>query len=1244
MKKLIAGITSFVMALSLFSFLPSVSYTSAYAEQSIVQIVASKVKPTSAGDGYNFNGEQYFVVGDELDQVPLTIETWVYLPANWDTSKRPGSLLSSYAGNTNSPYFHFDLYSVSGHISPRFEYKDVLNTKVNSALAINFDTVEIKPGEWTHITIVSDPLHSAATCYKNGVLAETDYISGANTNSQWVTFDDRATDYPIAVGGDIRPGLEQTFKGSLYNMSLFSSQRTAQEIANDYANGVDANAESLLAHWNLDVNVGENVLDASANGIDLTYNKVWLDNGTTTPSDYDYTFAFVPDIQYLTENDTEYDTKQVERLYKWIADNAESQKIEFVAGLGDVTNYDLPSEWKVAYDAISQLNGVTNYSVINGNHDYGDPNKTVSYTKGDVTVTENKLGGTGINDYFGKDAQYTAQFTSSNGGGTFATNDYKNTYKKLTVGNNKWMFVNLDWDPSDEVLIWANKIVSANKDHKVVITLHNYMHGDGMLTDAERTSSAITNNTGVDVWNKFASLHENIKMVVSGHQEFNFITMTQSKGIHGNTVSQFLIDAQMIDSALMHALDPKDTAAADNDTFGWGEVDGIAAVALFRFSNGGSEVDVEYYSVTQEKYFYSANQFTFDLDADKDETNYVWGGAEVKPNGRGTESDPYIINHPGHLLWMADEIKKGDLSGSTPKDVTFDGVYFKQDADIDLQGMAIQSIGAYYSANSKQMSAFGGTYDGNGYSIKNGRVVPFLPRSASNGLLGHGTNRNWTDGLFGCIYGATIKNLTLDNLDIYSRGVTGGLVGRAIADEDGLATSDFNVIEGCRLTDSVKIYTTISNRKTISGGEFDGYYHIGVVGSIVGTAYATTIRGCTSAVEIEVDGNHTIVGGIAGNAGYNSVIENCSFTGGITLTEDVTLYDGAFGGIVGLVSPSASTTNGGKAEDNMEGNLVIKNSYNSGYFKYTGNKALTKNVYWGGIVGHARTMFDINKDKYPFLVENCYNLYAKETESVLANSDKYFAGGIVGYVLTGEYAEEDNIWLKDCYSVDIEEKGGEGTNEYRHNSNITLYGKNGVEVIENVGTTSAEEMTAQIKKIIIDTAYIQSGSKVANKWYTGEGAPTVSAFPGDMYLDSETNDVYQFVNGWEKICNIKGETGDNGVDGEDGKPGVDGQPGLNGSDGNKWFTGTELPTADMKENDFFLNTETYDLYQYKNSVWEKIGNIKGATGEQGPQGPQGEIGETGAKGAAGCAQNAMSVFGLVAGLCAIAFAFKKFTR
>jgi hypothetical protein len=323
-------------------------------------------------------------------------------------------------------------------------------------------------------------------------------------------------------------------------------------------------------------------------------------------------------------------------------------------------------------------------------------------------------------------------------------------------------------------------------------------------------------------------------------------------------------------------------------------------------------------------------------------------------------------------------------------------------------------------------------------------------------------------------------------------------------------------------------------------------------------------------------------------------------------------------------------------------------------------------------------MFDLNKNKYPFLVENCYNLYAKETEAILANSDKYFAGGIIGYVQTSEYATEGNIWLKDCYSVDVDEKGGIGSNEYRHNTNVTIYGNSGVEVIANVGTATADEMSAQIKKIIIDTAYIQSGSKIANKWYTGEGEPSVSAIPGDMYFDSLTSDVYQFVNGWEKICNIKGEAGKPGDAGADGNKwlvgkelpadgmkagdfflntetydlyqyvsdewskignikgtdGTVGAPGVPGVNGTTWFTGLELPEENMKENDIFLNLDTYDLYQYKNSEWVMLGNIKGADGEQG---------KTGATGAS-CGQNAMEIFGLVSGLCAVAFAFKKFTR
>jgi hypothetical protein len=53
------------------------------------------------------------------------------------------------------------------------------------------------------------------------------------------------------------------------------------------------------------------------------------------------------------------------------------------------------------------------------------------------------------------------------------------------------------------------------------------------------------------MWTKFASLHENVVMVISGHMESNTIMMNQAKGVHGNTVTQFLIDQQAVDKPYM---------------------------------------------------------------------------------------------------------------------------------------------------------------------------------------------------------------------------------------------------------------------------------------------------------------------------------------------------------------------------------------------------------------------------------------------------------------------------------------------------------------------------------------------------------------------------------------------------------------------------------------------------------------------------------------------------------------------
>lgn len=76
--------------------------------------------------------------------------------------------------------------------------------------------------------------------------------------------------------------------------------------------------------------------------------------------------------------------------------------------------------------------------------------------------------------------------------------------------------------------------------------------------------------------------------------------------------------------------------------------------------------------------------------------------------GSGTEADPYLIATKEHLSSL--ETLAKDASGNWPK--ILEGVYFKQIADIvyeDGEDMPRIGNGAW----------FAGTYDGDGYAIKN---------------------------------------------------------------------------------------------------------------------------------------------------------------------------------------------------------------------------------------------------------------------------------------------------------------------------------------------------------------------------------------------------------------------------------------------------------------------------------------------------------------------------------------------
>lgn len=472
-----------------------------------------------------------------------------------------------------------------------------------------------------------------------------------------------------------------------------------------------------------------------------------------------------------------------------------------------------------------------------------------------------------------------------------------------------------------------------------------------------------------------------------------------------------------------------------------------------------------------------------------------WDGkTATQPEGSGTKDDPYLIADAANLLWLQKQIPAADRVNDSHADVVagkytakFAGMYFLQTQDIDLNGKEFMSIG-YYFANAKRMGAFGGTYDGQGFAIRNGKIT------SQN--TGHGLNVNWGHGLFGMIHGATIKNIVLDNVQVEGHGIVGAIVGRAAATADDKEKGEtLNVIENCvvnaNCTVTAKYPTSVDTAKLSAA-----YDQASRAGGIVGMAYGTTVRYCVNHAAINVPGNWVMTGGVVGSAGYNTTVEYCVNTGKITY--DLATYQNkaecAVGGIVGFISPYST----GEVDKTLVGNTVIRNCYNSGIFYFNmGENVVGKALYWGGILGGANSL-----SKATNKIENCYNLHAlrKGENGIAANiavdNHNYRFGGLLGSYWIGGGADVGVLEVLNSASVDIDENAYEGTNQCRYWKRSNKEGKLCVEESTS-GQKTAEEL-APLTKAIDDaisafnaTATAKKVGKVAFQCSTGENTNAV---------------------------------------------------------------------------------------------------------------------------------------------------------
>lgn len=247
----------------------------------------------------------------------------------------------------------------------------------------------------------------------------------------------------------------------------------------------------------------------------------------------------------------------------------------------------------------------------------------------------------------------------------------------------------------------------------------------------------------------------------------------------------------------------------------------------------------------------------------------IWDGQTItEPAVDAAAAEPtYLISSADELAWLAAAVNGTLPSAAAPE--TFSGCKVLLTADIDLNCEHWTPIGYWQT--------FNGTFDGQGYTISN--------------LKHHGTEEDCYVGLFGYTENATIKNLTINNVDIKlvaNSSWAGGHMGALVGNLEGKT-----LIENITVTGDVKIEGDLTK---------DGAGRIGAV--VGGNMCDATLKNVSVVAN---DGSYvmgnSIVGGIAGQLQGVTVFENCSSN------IDVTAQKFYAGGIIGLAAAKTSFTN-----------------------------------------------------------------------------------------------------------------------------------------------------------------------------------------------------------------------------------------------------------------------------------------------------------------------------------------------
>jgi len=439
---------------------------------------------------------------------------------------------------------------------------------------IQVTDVALNDGKWHHVAMVADDTLSEIRCYVDGELAKT-------TTLEELTYPTMSDYLPLTIGNDMPAESKYytVFDGSLANIRLWSDVRTAEELNDNKMVSVGKDAEGLVAEWMLD----SESFTVETTGKYSLKNFYWnIDSENALFAQYnrdaaedEFTIIFLPDTQTIIKNFA----GQESDIFDWIIANAERLNIKAVVSLGDIIEYGtVESSFEalsIQYARLTEA-GIPSVATI-GDHDYN------SFETRDSTYYDK---------YFNKNLFVENDYFRH--GGLYDESTIMNGYYYLNIDEGaKYLIMNLEVQPRDEVIEWANSVIAENSDCRVIIATHKYMQ---YANCARHTSVAYNHgNPGETVWQELVSQHKNIDIILCGHNESSEgYYASYDEGVNGNQVLQVNCDLQNTDQSYKT----------------------LSAVLIGRFKNDGSQVSFNLYSAHHNLFINSdCNDIEYQLNA-----------------------------------------------------------------------------------------------------------------------------------------------------------------------------------------------------------------------------------------------------------------------------------------------------------------------------------------------------------------------------------------------------------------------------------------------------------------------------------------------------------------------------------------------------------------------------------------------------------------------------------------------------